>query len=1088
MCKSALPAAPEFLSLDSPGFAIRRFLILSGNLRMMSPGPIAAFLSMLTVALGVLQAENHGLNPYESASESFYGGAVPRSAPIVADSNLYDVAVVGDQCWAVGERGVILQSADSGITWASSVLSLDCTLRSVCFLTNRIGFIAGVQLDSYSQSDRAVLLSTGDGGKTWKDVCPTIALPGLRLVRFFDLEHGVLVTAPANGKGGRLMATSDGGQTWSPVDADVPETDWVNATFLRPNEGLVVGGNMGYAAVNNHQLVMIGRLRSTLRTVNAASLTTDGRAWIVGDGGFIRRSVDRGVSWERPGGQFPEGIRDVFSLASVVHDGDTVCVAGSPGTSVLRSNDAGITWSHIPCATNGSIHKLVRLGRRSILAIGSWGMILKSDDFGLSWKPVRNSHYRSALMYLVTNPQDSSPLMLASIAAEQGYRVNVLQPSQDSTGFPNRDRWQAALSQLGVNAFTTDWRFARTRQQHGMSQAALLESWDAASDGRLLELLPLRLATHIRMWQPDVICVESTGKDDAVETVWRSAIETANRIASGSDKRSATLDAAGLQPWSARRIIRRSHEESTALEYHADELLPTLRTTCGLIADTWYLNSNIKDDLYQDEVAYTIHSESEAVTPREMFQGLTLMPGSGGRRELRIATVDPHDLQVIIDKHHTLRMAVAGQIQQAPMGTGLIAHTQRIGNNLPRSMAIAQLQHILERFRDRQNLEGQIAILKEFTRRFPNAPQAAQAAEKLHLLYSSAEVLNLRRQGRVGEVKNQKPAVIGASGKAEQPAKSVKIAGLATPVSVPGKRVQPASGVALNQLYPSRGSEADALEEQWNKQADISWNILNQLAPNAAMTARQQLIKAARLRRLDEYGEERTVLASATRASDSYRLLASTEMQTAGSANSPILPAFNLPKCRQRPRLDGQLSDLCWQHSPDIVLKDSRPGDGVLASLVMLCWDEEFLFFSGHLPSVKQVKPAEESLNRTHDEADVTGDHIELQLDLDRDYSTAWKFVIDSAGRTSDRCWQYSRWDPQWYVATQRDETGWRFEAAIPVEELSSTPLKAGNKWAVNIRRIVPGYADQRLEVSDAAKELETRYSLIRFIRNRRPQ
>jgi photosystem II stability/assembly factor-like uncharacterized protein len=1054
---------------------------------MMSQNSLLAVLSLLTIAWGPLQAEDYDLIPYESTPENFYGGAVPRSFSIVNDANLHDVAVVGNQCWAVGERGVILRSADSGMTWDSSILSLDCTLKSVCFLTNRIGFIAGIRLDSYSQTDRAVLLSTGDGGQTWQDVSPGTELPGLRQVRFFDLEHGVLVTAPANGKGGRLMATRDGGQRWSNVDADVSQTDWVNATFLRPNEGLVVGGNMGYAAVNNNQLIMIGRLRPTLRTVNAASLTADGRAWIVGDGGFIRRSVDRGVSWRRPGGQFPQEIRDIFRLTSVVHDGNTVCAAGSPGSGILRSDDAGTTWSLIPCASNGAIHKLVRQGQRSILAIGSWGMILKSDDFGLSWKPVRNGHYRSALMYLVTNPQDSNPLMLASVAGEQGYRVSVLQPSQESTAPSNRDRWQAALSQLGTNTFATDWRFARTRQQHGMSQSALLESWDASSDGRLLELLPLRLAVHIRTWKPDVICVESSGKDDAAATVWRSAIEMANQIASGSDKRSAMLDAAGLQPWSARRIVRRSHDESTALQYHADELLPTLRTTCGLIADTWYLNSKIDDELRHDGVAYAIHSDSAAVTPRELFQGLTLSPGSDGRRVLRRVTVDPHELQAIIDKHHTQKMAVTAKIQRDPMGDGLIAYTQTIGKKLPRSMAIAQLQHMLECFRDRQNMEGQIAILNEFTRRAPNSPQAAQAAEELHLLYSSAEVLTLRKQGRVGEVRSHEPSVIGASGKAEQPAKLVRISGRAAPVSVPGKRVQPASGVAFGQLFPSRGSEADAVDEHWKKQADISWNILNQLAPIAATTARQQLIKAARLRRLDEYSEERIVLANATRASDVYRLFATNEMQTAGSEIEPVLPAYNLPKSRQRPQLDGQLSDLCWQQSPDIVLKDNQPGDDVADSLVMLCWDEEFLFFSGHLPSVKQVKPADESLNRTHDEADITGDHIQLQLDLDRDYSTAWKFVIDSAGRTSDECWQYSRWNPEWYVATQRDETGWRFEAAIPIQELSSTRLAAGNKWAVNIRRIVPGYADQRLEVSDAAQELETRFSLIRFIRNRRP-
>ncbi|MEO2036501.1 MAG: hypothetical protein ABGZ35_30875 [Planctomycetaceae bacterium] len=1033
-------------------------------------------------------ASEYSLIPHDPVPEPFAAGPIPRSAAIVDDATLYDIAAVGDHCWAVGERSVVLRSHDAGNTWTSGTLPFDCSLTSVCFLTNRIGFVAGLRLDLHSNADRGVLLTTHDGGLTWKDVSPKGTLRGLRFVQFFGLERGVVLTTANPGHGGRLLVTEDSGRTWSEIKSKTDPADWSSATFLNQDEGLIVGSGQAYGLLNSNNLIMRGFPRKTLQTVNAASLSSDGRAWLVGDGGFIRRSTDRGLNWKLPPGRFPTEIRDIFQLTSVVHDGERVCVAGTPASSVLYSADAGATWSTVPCAGGGAIHRLVRTGTHSILAVGSWGMIMRSDDFGASWKNVRHGQRRSALMYIVTDPQDAAASMLAQVAGEQGYRVSVLQPSRQLERPSTHDRWRMALSGLGVNTFSTDWRFARSRHQHGMSRPALLQAWDAASDGRLRELVPLRMATQIRTWRPDVICIEASGDNDGVASVWQSVMETANRIAAGSDERAAPLDNAGLPPWSAGRIIRRVDRENTPLKFRPDDLLPRLRTTSGLAAATWNLSVSPDSQLRNDDAAYRVHGNTTAATPRNMFQDISVPPGTDGRRELPAFNGGIEDLQKIIARHHTQKLAVAGQVDRDPLGESLIAYTQTIGNNLPAAMAAAQLQHMLDLFRRRENLEGRISVLKEFTRRLPNSPQAAQAAEELHLLYSSAEILSLRKADRPEKAATGQNSVVRIPN-GSRPAGTVKmIPGLPAPAYTSEPWILPAAGTSLDRLHTSRGSGDDALDQHWGQQADRSWDIIQQLAPVSAATARQQLILAARYRRLQQFGRERTTLARASHAADSHRLLAANEMQAGFDAVEPVLQAYNLPESRQRPELDGVLSDLCWQQAPEIRLKDGRPGDGIADSLVMMSWDAEFLFLSGHVPTAADKAPADEALNRTHDEADITTDHVEFQLDVDRDYSTAWHFVIDSAGRTSDRCWQFTRWNPEWYVATQRDPTGWRFEAAIPVHELRPMPLKAGAKWAVSVRRIVPGYADQRVDVSEAAKELETRYSLIRFIRNRRPK
>ncbi len=90
---------------------------------------------------------------------------------IVSDASLNDVSNVGPLTCAVGERGVICFSDDGGTTWTSRITPFECSLKSVCFLTNTIGWVAGHRTRTGTMSQHsAVLLHTRDGGKSWMDL------------------------------------------------------------------------------------------------------------------------------------------------------------------------------------------------------------------------------------------------------------------------------------------------------------------------------------------------------------------------------------------------------------------------------------------------------------------------------------------------------------------------------------------------------------------------------------------------------------------------------------------------------------------------------------------------------------------------------------------------------------------------------------------------------------------------------------------------------------------------------------------------------------------------------------------------------
>jgi hypothetical protein len=126
----------------------------------------------------------------------------------------------------------------------------------------------------------------------------------------------------------------------------------------------------------------------------------------------------------------------------------------------------------------------------------------------------------------------------------------------------------------------------------------------------------------------------------------------------------------------------------------------------------------------------------------------------------------------------------------------------------------------------------------------------------------------------------------------------------------------------------------------------------------------------------------------------------------------------------------------------------------------MLAYDEGFLYLAASCQSNRQPASASEG-PRTRD-ADLTAhDRIELRIDLDRDYSSAYRLVVDCRGWTAEDLWHDRSWNPNWFVAAHSEQGVWTIEAAIPLEELTGQFPAPKNVWAVGVQRIAPGLGFQ---------------------------
>lgn len=240
-------------------------------------------------------------------------------APRAAKSLLLGLAQAGDRIVAVGDRGVILASAD-GQTWDQVPCPVHATLTAVSFADAKTGWAVGHD---------ATILHTADGGATWKlqNFKPADNKPLLSVLAV-DAQR-----AYASGAYGLFLATTDGGATWTDVDA--PE--------------ILADG------LHNNALVKLG----------------NGELFLAGETGLLGVSAD-GSDWKRLTLPY-EG-----SLFGALPRGEKgAIVFGLRGNALATDDVRGGKWTRLETGTVQSLFGGVALADGTALLVGADGAMLR---------------------------------------------------------------------------------------------------------------------------------------------------------------------------------------------------------------------------------------------------------------------------------------------------------------------------------------------------------------------------------------------------------------------------------------------------------------------------------------------------------------------------------------------------------------------------------------------------------------------------------------------------------------------------------------------------------------------------------------
>jgi len=305
--------------------------------------------------------------------------------PLADRSLLLDIVAVDDRLVAVGERGHILVSTDTG--WEQSRVPTRQMLTAVHFVDARRGWAVGHD---------GLILMTSNGGLEWSRQYDGLALQTAYNRSQLQSLNGRRKTLEQNVAGAE--SAEDRARLLTALEvlqldiedaeyalAEPPQTPplldvWFRdalcgyavgafGTLLITDDGGVSWIRAGDRLENDQQMHLNGVVGDGL-----------GSVWIAAESGLLFRSQDGGVSWVMLDSPYQGTF---FGIARAPESGRLI-VYGLRGNA-FYSDDSGDSWQRSNTPTDRSIAGGRWLNDRFVVLVGNVGSLLISRDGGVNF-------------------------------------------------------------------------------------------------------------------------------------------------------------------------------------------------------------------------------------------------------------------------------------------------------------------------------------------------------------------------------------------------------------------------------------------------------------------------------------------------------------------------------------------------------------------------------------------------------------------------------------------------------------------------------------------------------------------------------
>ena len=291
-----------------------------------------------------------------------------RQSIFAAKTLLNGVANAGRRVVAVGQRGHIVYSDDAGKSWQQAQVPVSSDLVAVSFPTPEKGWAVGHD---------GIVLHSADGGVTW-----TRQLDGRGVGKIMTDFYGAQAAKGNLGSPDAAAALVDEAGRIAEQGAENP---FLDVWFADENNGFIVGAfNLIFRTVDGgkswepwyHRTANPNRLHFyALRKIGNS-------LYVVGEQGLVQKL-------DASGGRFvalDTGYRGTFF--GLTGSNGAVIVHGLRGHA-FRSLDGGTSWQKIETGLQDGITGSSVCGDGRIVLVSQAGRMLLSDNSGASFRPVK---------------------------------------------------------------------------------------------------------------------------------------------------------------------------------------------------------------------------------------------------------------------------------------------------------------------------------------------------------------------------------------------------------------------------------------------------------------------------------------------------------------------------------------------------------------------------------------------------------------------------------------------------------------------------------------------------------------------------
>ena len=286
-------------------------------------------------------------------------------------------------------------------------------LHDVHFFDQNKGLVVG---------DNGLMLTTNDGGKTWKkkevNTRPQGTTPGQRpgrpggtgggppagfggggtptLYNIYFLNENI---GYITGARGTILKTEDGGKTWNRkiarnenarpnpnrrggggIRANLMGIQMITDTvgFIAGSENTILKTNDGGDTwLGSSERARVGETRNNLENICFVSPTT---GWVIGSYGTLLHTTDAGETWKKQNAGVDNNLFGIHFFNEKVG-----WISGQEGL-ILHTNDAGKTWKQQKTESYDNLHDIMFVDEKVGWAAGDFGSVLHTTDGGSTWK------------------------------------------------------------------------------------------------------------------------------------------------------------------------------------------------------------------------------------------------------------------------------------------------------------------------------------------------------------------------------------------------------------------------------------------------------------------------------------------------------------------------------------------------------------------------------------------------------------------------------------------------------------------------------------------------------------------------------